>query len=210
MASTLPIQSLDSNVPSLQPDRRRHRRVDVDLSGRFMREDKQEFPCKLKNISVGGASFVTPAVVRPGEGIIAYIDDIGRLEGPVFRKSPDGFVVTLRLTARARERLAAQLMWLSNRDELEQIDQRRPGHHRFAVGNRTSLLQLSDGTEHVCTVIDLSISGASLETNARPAIGSQVNLGALECLVVRHHDQGIALAFLEIQDIGDLRRLFGL
>jgi hypothetical protein len=34
-------------------ERRRHKRFNITLLGRFMRENKQEFPCKLRDISIG-------------------------------------------------------------------------------------------------------------------------------------------------------------
>lgn len=177
MANPLTLQSIDSTVPTLQPDRRRHRRIELALAGRFMRENGNEFACRLKDISVGGAAILTEADVQPGENIVAYVDEIGRLEGPVFRRSTDGFVLTLRQTPRGRERLAAQLMWLTNKDELDSVDRRRPGHSRVAVGTKESVLVLRDNRAFPCTILDLSISGAAVETSVRPPIGAFLHLG---------------------------------
>jgi hypothetical protein len=38
------------NRPKIVPDRRRYRRVPVSVFGRFMRDDKQEYPCEVINI----------------------------------------------------------------------------------------------------------------------------------------------------------------
>ena len=38
------------------PDRRRYKRIAVTLLGRFMRESKDEHPCKLIDISAGGVA----------------------------------------------------------------------------------------------------------------------------------------------------------
>ena len=40
-------------------DLRRHRRVPMELEGRFMRSNRDEHGCHLKDISVGGACVVT-------------------------------------------------------------------------------------------------------------------------------------------------------
>ncbi len=56
--------AVDSPTPAL--DRRRHKRVSLTLLGRFMRANKQEFPCKLVDISVGGDALRTPVVVEAG------------------------------------------------------------------------------------------------------------------------------------------------
>ncbi|MEO0730193.1 MAG: PilZ domain-containing protein [Pseudomonadota bacterium] len=210
MANPLTLQSIDSTVPTLQPDRRRHRRIELALAGRFMRENGNEFACRLKDISVGGAAILTEADVQPGENIVAYVDEIGRLEGPVFRRSTDGFVLTLRQTPRGRERLAAQLMWLTNKDELDSVDRRRPGHSRVAVGTKESVLVLRDNRAFPCTILDLSISGAAVETSVRPPIGAFLHLGHLDCQVIRYHDTGVAVAFSQIQDSAELGSMFGL
>lgn len=210
MNSLLALPPIESSVPTLQPDRRRHRRIQLPLAGRFMRADGDEFPCRMKDISVGATALIADGKVQPGETIVAYMEEIGRLEGPVFRTTPDGFIVTLRQTPRGRERLAAQLMWLMNRDELDSLDRRRPGHSRVTIGTKESVLVLRDGRTFPCTVIDLSISGASIETSVRPDIGSFLHLGHLDCQVVRYHDTGIAVAFSQIQEAADLSSLFGL
>jgi hypothetical protein len=51
------------------PDRRRHKRVSVTMLGRFMRENKQEYPCRLLDISVGGAAVMSPVTVDLGERV---------------------------------------------------------------------------------------------------------------------------------------------
>ncbi|MGE3229664.1 MAG: PilZ domain-containing protein, partial [Hyphomicrobium sp.] len=53
------------------PDRRRHRRYALALLGRFMRANKQEYPCRLNDVSVGGASLMAPVEVELGERIVA-------------------------------------------------------------------------------------------------------------------------------------------
>jgi hypothetical protein len=58
-------------------------------------------------------------------------------------------------------------------------------------------------------VLDVSISGASVETEARPAIGAEVVLGKLRARVVRHHVVGLGLEFTDIQNPDALRRYFG-
>ena len=47
-----------------QHDRRRYQRVGVNLLGRFMLEDRQEYPCQTQNISPGSVAIVTPVLGR--------------------------------------------------------------------------------------------------------------------------------------------------
>lgn len=192
---------------AISPDRRRHKRVSLTLLGRFMRANRQEYPCKLIDISVGGAALMSPVSVEDGEEIVVYLDCLGGLEGKVVRQIPGGFALKLSATPHKREKLAAQLTWLINRDELDHGESRR--HERVVPRNGSSNLKLEDGVSIPCQVADVSISGAAIATDARPPIGSEVWLAKLRSRVVRHHDNGIAVRFVDIQQPTALRRYFG-
>ena len=184
------------------------RRFKLSLSGRFRRENKQEYPCKLRDISEGSAAVLAPADLDVGERIIAYFDHIGGLEGVVASTFEGGFSIELQITQHKREKLASQLAWLSNsRGQGQTFPGRR--HERFAVDNETATLRLAEGISTQVRVLDVSISGASVETEARPAIGSEVVLGKLRAKVVRHHVEGLGLEFIDIQNPDALRRYFG-
>jgi hypothetical protein len=188
-------------------DRRRHKRVNVTLLGRFMRFNKQEYPCKLVDISVGGAAIMSPVTVDDDERIVAYFDYLGGIEGKVARSFEGGFAIRLAVTAHKREKLAAQLTWLVNRSGRLVADDRL--HSRSLPDNEQSTLQLDEGIVVPCRVIDISISGASLDTQARPEIGREVLLGKLRARVTRHDAGGIGVQFLDIQNPAALRRYFG-
>jgi hypothetical protein len=191
----------------IEADQRRHKRFELPLLGRFMRANKQEYPCKLNDISVGGASVKSPVEVEMGERIIAYFDEIGGIEGSVVRVFDGGFAMGLRATQHKRDKLAAQITWLINKDAIGSIEGRR--HERIGVANKSSTLRSSDGITVDCRVLDISLSGASIGTGARPPIGSEVTLGKLRCRVMRYHDRGIGVQFLDIPDPEALRRYFG-
>lgn len=190
-------------------DRRRHRRVHVDLLGRFMRLDKQEYACRVYDISIGGAALLTqtPAPVEIGERVIAYFDQLGRIEGTVERIFEGGFAISLHTTLHKREKLCATLTWLVNRAEVPGVDERR--HDRAAPTNDIGELKLDEGIVVPCRILDVSISGASIQTDARPVMGQVVTLGKLRARVVRHHETGIGLEFLDVQNPSALRRYFG-
>lgn len=190
-------------------DRRRHKRFPLTLLGRFMRANRQEYPCKLVDISCGGGAMMSPVDVNMGEQIVAYFDHIGGVEGTVKRVFEGGFALQFRATQHKREKLAAQITWLINRGELDPVELRRPGHERIALADRTATLQLASDLVIQVTTLDVSISGASVATVARPAIGSEVQLGKLRARVTRHHADGIAVEFLDIQNPDALRKYFG-
>ena len=172
-----------------------------------MRASKQEYPCKLNDLSVGGAAMMSPVPVYTGERIIAYFDQIGGIEGTVVRTFEGGFAIRIIATQHKREKLAAQMTWLINRGDMVAIEERR--HDRAAVTAKVSTLKLADGITTECRILDVSLSGASIATEARPPIGAEVIFGKLRCRVMRHHDAGIGVQFLDIQDPEALRRYFG-
>jgi hypothetical protein len=192
------------------PDRRRHKRIVVELLGRFMRENKQEHPCKLIDISAGGAALrpmSSSTTVTIGERVVAFFDHIGGIEGTVVRDFDGGFAMKLAATQHKREKLAATLTWLANRSELDGADERR--HERIVPKSGRQQLQLAEGIVIECQVLDISISGASIGTPARPEIGTEVMLGKVRARVVRHHAQGFGVQFIDTQSQAALRRHFG-
>jgi len=196
-----------SQLSRIVPDRRRHKRVAVALIGRFMRANKEDYPCKLIDISSGGAAVTCQVAPSRGERIVAYFDHFGGLEGEVVREFDGGFAFRIDASRHKREKLAAQLTWIVNRAELTAADGRR--HERMAPVNRQFTLKLAEGIVIACRVLDVSVSGASLMTPARPEVGSEVVLGTLRARVMRHHRQGFGVQFLEVQDAAQLRAHFG-
>lgn len=188
-------------------DRRLHPRVSVVMLGRFMRESKHEFPCKLIDVSVGGAAFMAPVEPPVGEKIIAYFDQLGGLEGTVARTFPGGFAMQFTITSHKREKLASTLMFLLNKHEQPGVEHRR--HDRIAPRNNMQTLTLGEQLSVPCEVLDMSISGASISTGARPVLGSVLKLGNLNARVVRYHERGLALEFVDVQNPNALRRYFG-
>jgi hypothetical protein len=193
-------------VSRMPADRRRHKRVPLTLLGRFMRANKQEFPCKLHDVSAGGAAIIAPVEVEEGERIVAYFDQLGGLEGSVVRLFEGGFAIQLSATQHKREKLIAQLTWLINRGELTGEDERK--HERIVPNSTKSMLKLDEGIVIPCQVLDVSISGASIGTEARPPIGQEIVLGKLRAVVVRYHKQGIGVRFRDIQNPAALRNHF--
>lgn len=187
-------------------DQRKHRRVTVKLSGRFMRADRSEYTCTVKNISVGGAALTAPVQPEYGERIVAYIDHIGGLEGTVVRTYQDGFAFAFKVTENKREKLAAQIMWLINREEYP--DEIGRLHERIGTRGRRTTLRVEEGVVIDVELLDLSASGASIGTPARPPIGSFVLAGKSRAIVRRHHDKGVGLQFLTLHSPEALRESF--
>lgn len=205
-ATTTPAATERTSATRVAPDRRRFRRVELSLLGRFMRSTQEEHHCRLVDISVGGACLQGPLTVDLDETVIVYFDELGRLEGTVTRRLTDGFTIEFKATPRKREKLAEQLTWLINRNILGLPDERR--HERIVPQKKEATLHLPNGAHITCMIIDVSVGGASLSTEARPPLGTEIVLGRLRGHIVRHHDSGIGVEFTDLQNTAALQRNF--
>jgi hypothetical protein len=200
--------SWDSNAApaTLANENRRYQRVKVDLLGRYMLEDRREFPCQVVDMSPGNMAVIAPQCGRLGERVVAYIDHVGRLEGMIARIFPSGFSMTIAASQRKRDKLAAQLTWLANRHVLDLPEDRR--HQRVAAGDQTTTLMLENGAEERCRIVDLSMSGVAVISDNRPPIGSALRVGKAPGRVVRHLDNGFAVEFTRVQSADLIKDTF--
>jgi c-di-GMP-binding flagellar brake protein YcgR len=177
----------------------RFQRVKVSVLGRYMLADRREFPCQILEMSPGDAVVVAPVPGSEGERVIAYVDHIGRIEGEVKSRVEGGFVMDVVASSRKRDKMAAQLTWLANKDILNLPEDRR--HERVVPDNRHSTVVLEDGRRYNCKIIDISLSGAAIEIAVRPAMGTPITLGRMRARVVRHFPDGIAVEFASAQEM---------
>ena len=189
-------EPITAYLPHAQ-ERRRHQRVRVNLLGRYMLADRREFPCQVINMSPGGIALIAPVSGQPGERVIAYIDHLGRLEGMIARQFLNGFAMTISATPRKRDKLAAQLTWLANRNILGLPEDRR--HGRIMPRNRITRLILPNGINVSVRIIDVSQSGAGVASDQRPPLGALITLGKVPGRVVRHLEDGFAVEFTRLQ-----------
>ncbi len=192
--------ALAQKAPVILPlaqERRRHQRVKVNLLGRYMLADRREFPCQVINMSPGGMAVIAPVAGATGERVIAYVDHLGRLEGVIARQIENGFAMTIAATPRKRDKLAAQLTWLANRQILDLPEDRR--HDRIIPKKAGARLILPNGVNVACRIIDMSLSGAAIATDQRPDVGALISIGKVTGRVVRHIEEGIAIEFTRLQ-----------
>src|SRR5687768_6601693 len=121
---------LTDNARSARPARSyaqlpRFQRVRVSLLGRYMLTDRREFPCQVLEMSPGDAVVIAPISGIAGERVIAYIDHLGRIEGDITDVIDGGFKMDIVATSRKRDKMAAQLTWLANKDLLNLPEDRR-------------------------------------------------------------------------------------
>ena len=196
------------------PDRRRYKRIAVTLLGRFMRESKEEHPCKLIDISAGGAAVTARRWPCPWASAWSPISTTSAASRAlVVREFDGGFAFSITATqtqareARRAADLARQPLRARRRDEPPpRAHQRRP--------TREQTLQLAEGITLSCRVLDVSISGASIATPARPEIGTRgharqaararraASPARLRRAVPRHPEPHRAAALLRLRRLG--------
>jgi hypothetical protein len=181
-------------IARAKAERRRFRRVRVDLTGRlFVPADSRECHCKVVDLSPGGASLECDLLLEPGTQVVLYIDGFGRLEGSVVRTEGTTFGVHFNCTPAKRERIAEQMILHMNSNLIDESELRR--HDRTPTKGIARFTR-ADGQLVACEVLDLSVSGVSLKTKLRPPIGEFVLIGQMAGRVARHHEQGVGIEFV--------------
>jgi hypothetical protein len=182
-----------AKVTSKPLERRRFARVKLALLGRYMLEDRREFPCQTIDISVGGLALTAPVRGAVGERIIAYFDALGRIEGHVVRHFEHGFAMTAIMPPAKREKLVNQLTWLANRTALGLTDDRR--QERIVPHRVETTISLADGGAFAARIVDISVFGAAIACEKKAPVGAMLHIGHRPARVVRCLDDGLAVEF---------------
>ncbi len=177
------------------------------IFGRFMLPDMSEHPCQVVDITPDGAIFMTATVPPKGQSLVAYLEEIGRVEATVVGPVNGGFQIEYALQGARLERLRQRIDWLRNKDS-GAPDTRR--HARYEPTEKVSQISLPDGRVYNCEVIDISISGAAIKTEVMPSVGTYLMLGKMRGRVVRYLDQGVAVEFVKQLDRAQLPPVSGL
>ena len=174
-------------------ERRKHLRLEVDLSGKFfIPAEQREETCRIVDLSPTGARVASSFVPANDAQLVLYIDQFGRFECDVMRTEWGHFGVLFRCSALKQARLAEQLEIIAKQGAPQPATLRR--HDRGEGGALSQFTRSSGQTAH-CEVLDLSLSGLSLKTNVKPPVGEVITIGHVSGRVVRHHETGIAVEF---------------
>ncbi|WP_132956498.1 PilZ domain-containing protein [Rhizobium sp. BK251] len=196
-------QQAPTTRTAMRPDQRTFQRVPINMQGRLMLANYEEYECTVVDMSPGDMYVTCLGRPRASERVVAYIDHLGRVEGQAIALDNRGFTMSINATDRKREKLAAQLTWLANKHELGLPEDRR--HDRLTPRTTVSEITLEDGARYTCRIMDLSLSGAAVDVEVRPAIGTPLRLGNMRGRVVRHFVEGVAIEFLSLQSRETLR-----
>jgi hypothetical protein len=193
-APPFPVNGAAESAEPKGAERRRHRRAPMKLGARFMLDDGTEHQGSVIDVSMGGISFAAKTQPPMGTGVIAYVEELGRVEGTVIRGHSVGFAILLALTPYKRERLEEKLSWRLS-GATKALETRR---FERETADHATVLTRSNGTEMPCKVIDMSLGGVSVEAAEFPPIGEEVMVGKMRGRVVRHHDAGFGVQFVGV------------
>jgi hypothetical protein len=164
------------------------------LYGRYMLPDLSEHPCQVTNLTTTGATFVTTTIPDIGLPIVAYLEELGRIEAISDKAVPGGFRISFSLKGSRLEKLEARIKWLGERPASGDEERR---HARFEPRESQSQITLPDGRVYNCEVVDISVSGAGITVDVMPSLGTYVMLGKMRGRVVRYLENGVAIEFVK-------------
>lgn len=174
-------------------DRRRHLRTNMRLKARYLGENGKEQPCVVINISAGGAMVKAKRVPASDEKVILYIDGVGRFESTVVRSGNFGFAVRYHSRRAKSQRTADALIRVLNKRGNIETDRRITP--RIALDTLVTVTH-EDGTSIDCTIMDVSLTGASICLDPQPPLGTELIVGRMRARVVRRHEHGVGVVFL--------------
>jgi hypothetical protein len=175
-------------------ERRRFRRMPIEVSGRMLGAGGQEHDCRTADMSPGDVRIVTPTPPPVGQQVVLYLEGFGRVSGKVVRKCGEGEVaVIFDFSTHKREKLVEQLTLAVNKD----LGIEEPAHRVIArETTRTIRIEHEAGDAYEGEVVDFSLAGVSIHTRRpAPPIGAWVRIGGVYGRVARMIEGGFAVDF---------------
>jgi len=179
------------DAPEDYSDRRKHFRVNLPLKARFLNEAGEEYACLVSNISAGGAMLRTKHPPGFGKAIVLYVDDLGRFEGKVIRAGANSFVISYEKRRNKSAKTADGLTKIMNQGR-RSFDRRKMPRIQH---DAPAIVYFEDGRAGQCAILDISLTGASIEISPRPPLGAKLILGRMTAKVVRRHEKGVGVVF---------------
>ncbi|WDI31652.1 PilZ domain-containing protein [Hyphococcus flavus] len=188
----------NNKAPALdeETERRLHQRADLPLKVRFLTDSGCEWTGMVTNISAGGAMIRAKYPPGFGQSVVLYIDQVGRIEGKVVRSESESFAVSYRRKRAKHAKLADELTTAMHTRH-RKIDRR--GSPRVKH-DAPATVYLEDGRVIQCAILDISLTGASIEISPRPPLGMHLILGRMTAKVIRRHEKGVGVVFTGAAD----------
>jgi len=102
---------------------RRQKRVPSALSGSYILETGGNHTCQIENISATGMLLRGFPRGDCGEWVVAYFNELGRVEGTVVRRTDTGFAFEMAATLGETRQVAAKIANLVATREASTVDE---------------------------------------------------------------------------------------
>ena len=179
-------------------EKREFARHKIALPGKlFLPAEDASFECHVLNLSCGGAGVKCDEPPPLRSFVVLYIDGFGRFEGLTTRYIDGELGLQFVCSEAKRQQLLNDISHFVIHGAQASTRTRR---HTRSASVRWGHFLRPNGDCARCDALDISLQGISLKTNVRPPIGELTKLGRVFGRVVRHHDEGIAIQFLEPTD----------
>lgn len=166
----------------------------LQLTGKFLAMDKQDYPCLVDTMSETHMTFLTVGPAVTNYGFICYMDVVGRVPGTICGRIEGGFKATVNLTEARIARVMERLEWYQNHRQAQQQAGEARAHDRQTAHVQAEL-RLMNGATYPCEILDVSFSGMAIRTGIEISIGSPISVGSLSGVVVRAEGQNIGIKF---------------
>jgi hypothetical protein len=174
----------------------------VGMRGRYQLEgwrdaegNVRQFECSILKITPQLINLSAPVTGAVGNWAVAHFEHLGKLEGPIIQIHQRALVVKIFGTLADRTKLASKMAWIMDAGKPQA---RR--HFRMVPVTPGSVVSLPGEPALPCEVIDYSVGGAAVYSEATPAIGSVVKIGKILGRVVRVFGGGFAVSFMAVQN----------
>lgn len=187
-------------------ERRRYKRISLAIPVHYFHNGGKATEAFLLNVSAGGAAIGTNSPPEIGSELVTYIEGLERAKAKVVRHFDGGFAVNFAMSGQKRLLFGQAVARLAKTLEIEAENDRFVGPHDQndrrntprEQGTAASIVcRLAHGEVAICRVIDCSISGANLLSEARPELGTQIIMGENRARVVRYTEGGFAVEFVD-------------
>ena len=176
-------------------ERREFPRLKARMPARLLINNETSGTGTLFDLSAGGVGVLTDLKVAKGDHVVLHLEGGGRLEGAVMRLLADGFGVQLTMSEAKRSRLIDALEpMVESVEEIVELPMNRRVAERVAGLRMKTECHTEDGVLD-CRIVDMSLTGAAIETDANIKIGSAVTIGQTSGKVVRRDGKTFGVQF---------------
>ena len=184
--------------PSPSRENRKYERIKLFLPGQLFNPlNEQSAPCKVLNLSAGGAAVQCDTGFAAGLSLVLYIENFGRFEGRAIVHGDGQLALEFAIGETKRGRLKDMLQSFAVNGVAGVTETRTQSRVPSLVSGS---ITRENGEQILCDVLDISLDGVSLRTRTRPPIGEIVNLGRARGRVVSHSPEGITVQY--VKEIG--------